>query len=379
MTRRRPPGAPSPAEITLDLVGAAYAAAADPELWPEFARAFERNLSSAVAVYTHPTDAPHENRTLLASGIDPHYAKLYREELHPRNVLILNAARHKAPILLAEDVVDRDDFERSEFFNEYLVPQGLHHAVNLNLVVEGRRRVSLAGMRADRFGAYDEAEREILTRLLPHLKRALQTAERLDLLNAQSKSSFAAFERLAAAVAMVDEDGRVLFANRAAKALFAVGDAFRESGGRLRAVDLTADLRLRAAVSAATALRPVGAAFPIARRNGRTALSVTVTPADPRRSIFAPIRALAMILVHDPAASAGVSEEALRARYDATPTEARLAVALCAGESLAGYAASAEVSVTTVKTHLAGLFAKTGTNRQADLVRLLASDPTLRG
>ena len=45
---------------------------------------------------------------------------------------------------------------------------------------------------------------------------------------------------------------------------------------------------------------------------------------------------------------------------------------------MATYAVSAGVSVTTAKTHLNGLFAKLGTNRQADLVRTIVTDPALR-
>ena len=135
---------------------------------------------------------------------------------------------------------------------------------------------------------------------------------------------------------------------------------------------------MKAAVERATRPRPVANSLAIPRGEGRTPLSVSVVPSDPRRSIFAAIRPLAIILVHDPAEQQAISEEGLRARFDATPAEARLAVALCAGESLATYAVSAGVSVTTAKTHLNGLFAKLGTNRQADLVRTIVTDPALR-
>ena len=139
-----------------------------------------------------------------------------------------------------------------------------------------------------------------------------------------------------------------------------------------------ADGRLKAAVERATRARPAATSLSLPRGGGLTPLSVSVVPSDPRRSIFAAMRPLAIILVHDPAEQQAISEEGLRARFDATPTEARLAVALCAGESLASYAGTAGVSITTAKTHLNGLFAKLGTNRQADLVRTIVTDPALR-
>jgi DNA-binding CsgD family transcriptional regulator len=56
-----------------------------------------------------------------------------------------------------------------------------------------------------------------------------------------------------------------------------------------------------------------------------------------------------------------------------TPAEGRLAERLAAGEPLAAAARSLGISATTAKSHLARLFEKTGTSRQADLVQLLVS------
>ena len=53
--------------------------------------------------------------------------------------------------------------------------------------------------------------------------------------------------------------------------------------------------------------------------------------------------------------------------------EARLAVLLCGGRTLSDAAQELAVSQETLKTQLASLFQKTGTNRQAELVRLLLS------
>jgi DNA-binding CsgD family transcriptional regulator len=54
-----------------------------------------------------------------------------------------------------------------------------------------------------------------------------------------------------------------------------------------------------------------------------------------------------------------------------TPTEARLALYLAEGLSVAVYAQSFEVSVGTVRSQLKAIFAKTGVNRQGALVRLV--------
>ena len=54
--------------------------------------------------------------------------------------------------------------------------------------------------------------------------------------------------------------------------------------------------------------------------------------------------------------------------------EARLVAALCAGRTLAEFAGAGGVSLTTARTHLVAAFAKTGENRQADLIRRVLGD-----
>ncbi len=61
-----------------------------------------------------------------------------------------------------------------------------------------------------------------------------------------------------------------------------------------------------------------------------------------------------------------------------SPAEARLARALCHGETLEEYASAQGVKLTTVKTQLRAVFAKTQTDRQVTLVGLITGIPPLR-
>ena len=54
-------------------------------------------------------------------------------------------------------------------------------------------------------------------------------------------------------------------------------------------------------------------------------------------------------------------------KYDLTPTEARFAVFLAEGGSVAEFAKAFRKSQATVRTHLKAIFRKTGASRQADL------------
>ncbi len=64
--------------------------------------------------------------------------------------------------------------------------------------------------------------------------------------------------------------------------------------------------------------------------------------------------------------------------FGLSPAEARLARALCHGETLEEYAEAQSVKLPTVKTQLRAVFAKTQTARQVSLVNLIAGIPPLR-
>jgi DNA-binding CsgD family transcriptional regulator len=80
----------------------------------------------------------------------------------------------------------------------------------------------------------------------------------------------------------------------------------------------------------------------------------------------------AVLFVRVPESDVALAGVPLQALFGLTRAEAALASALVAGESLADYCQRRGVSINTGKTQLKAVLAKTGTNRQAQLVRLLA-------
>ena len=67
----------------------------------------------------------------------------------------------------------------------------------------------------------------------------------------------------------------------------------------------------------------------------------------------------------------GRRRDTLAANWRLTPIEARLAIHLADGGSIAGYAALHSVSIGTVRSQLKAVFAKTGVNRQAALAAIV--------
>jgi DNA-binding CsgD family transcriptional regulator len=88
--------------------------------------------------------------------------------------------------------------------------------------------------------------------------------------------------------------------------------------------------------------------------------------------------AAVLVFVVDPVNSSGMPISWIMDAYGLTPAETRVALAASTGASIPMVARSLLLSQNTIKTHLRRIYAKTGTRRQAELARVIASLGLLR-
>jgi DNA-binding CsgD family transcriptional regulator len=185
-----------------------------------------------------------------------------------------------------------------------------------------------------------------------------------------------ALDQMQQGTLLVDGDGRILYANRQARELLAVGDGLGASVNGLHADTPDEAQTLRRLI--ASAARAEGASraagmMAIKRRCGRRPLAVLVVSCHTRTRLAAaihPQRAV-LVFVTDPDRASVVQSDLLRQLYRLTRMEAEIALAMLRGEGLKAIAESFGVSLSTARTHLQNVFDKTETRRQAELVHLL--------
>jgi len=91
------------------------------------------------------------------------------------------------------------------------------------------------------------------------------------------------------------------------------------------------------------------------------------------------LRPTAILFMTDPEQAAEVRSEWLREDFGLTAAEAGFTREILKADGLRAAADRLGISLTTARTHLARVFDKTGTRRQAELVRLiLQSQPAVR-
>jgi DNA-binding CsgD family transcriptional regulator len=92
-----------------------------------------------------------------------------------------------------------------------------------------------------------------------------------------------------------------------------------------------------------------------------------------RRRTGSAYAAVAAVFVQKASFDLPSSWEIIAKSYKLTPTELRVLFAIVQEGGVPTVSDAMGISVATVRTHLRRLFAKTGTDRQADLVKLVAA------
>ena len=173
-------------------------------------------------------------------------------------------------------------------------------------------------------------------------------------------------DSLSAGVFLVGGDGAIMHANAQARAILASTDILRVVRGRLVAADPQANLALRDALLAAIFGDVIGStALPLTSRDGMRHV-VQVRP------LRASVCRAAAVFVDRATFEAPSCADVIRRAYRLTSAELRVLFAVVEIGGVPDVAAALGIANSTVKTHLGRLFGKTGTKRQADLVKLVA-------
>jgi DNA-binding CsgD family transcriptional regulator len=223
-------------------------------------------------------------------------------------------------------------------------------------------------------GDFNTTERKLFAALIPHLQRAAQLQLRLAGLDGLPESSAEILNRLSQGVLLVDAEARVIFANRAAESILRAGRGLFLGRDGLRAEIPSETRRLRRIIADCAAPRRelggAGGRLRLSREHG-VPLIIVITPHRGRFGWVDVVRPRAILFITDPEATPGVHRQWLREEFGLTPAETAVAVEVLATDGLQAAAGRLGISLETARTHLAHVFGKTGTRRQAELVRLL--------
>lgn len=365
------------------LIAQIYDSVVEPDRW-------EATLSSicdelafvhcVLGIYRQPAGTPFAPRLRIAARLEQSW--LDRQYLYgPEMVEYWGGADRLQNLPLDEPAVASHaataTLRSNRFVTEWLAPQRIIDLVAVTSVRNARLFGGPVFSRHEQAGAVTETEIGALRLLGPHFRRAVEIADLLDVKALEAASLASTLETIAAGILLVDEAATPVHANPAARAMLDTGDPIRLDQRRLKLPTAQASAALIDAITRAARDEPElgqrGIGIPARRRDGSPSV-VHVLPL--RRGDIRPgleRRAVAAVFVAPASTQPQMPAAALALLYDLTPAETRIVGLISEGVGQAEIAARLGITQNTVKTHLKRVFAKTGTSRRAEVVRLIAS------
>ncbi len=271
---------------------------------------------------------------------------------------------------------------RSEFYNDYVLPQKQRHVMGGILAQSNRYRLMFALQRELGQPDYTEDDLQLVRLIAPHMAKAVQINRQMTDVSTQKHWALSALDRLRVGVILLDERGRPLFLNREAERLATTGNDFvaGREGLALPSATETACLQRMIADAAKVASGKAGTAGNLHIHLASTSaaklqFNVIPLPRDLSERAWEQSQCNGCVAVFI-SASGGphLSWERMKRMYGFTQAEAKLAAQLAKGASLEAAAEANSVSIGTVRSHLKSIFTKTGVSRQAELVAHLLAD-----
>ena len=277
----------------------------------------------------------------------------------------LRAAAH--PGFLREiDIYANEEFKTEPFYREHIYPYGLGWAAATTFVLPTKELLLVSMERLYDRGPVEPAIVRQLDALRPHLARSSLIAARLQLQQARAVAEALALIGLPALV--FDKSGKVLAANSLIEPLT---DAIRwRAQDHFSLKDANADALFRQAIATINAEgSPVTRSFAVRGAEASAAKVAHVIPIrGTARDIF--VRCAGVLVLTPVALPNAPPVELVQSLFDLTPTEARVARGLTAGQTVEEIASTGNISVTTVRSHVRALLEKTGCRRQVEAVAL---------
>ena len=370
-----------PSNALVEMIEQAYAAALDPVHWQDFTTSVGQHFRDGSTIFWHANQiaASHRYEAKVLRALDERYAAI--NPWMPKKMLMPSGMLHRT-----EELYPEGELVKTEFYADLMAPNDLFKGFGISLFND-RRFTFLSVIRSKKAGAPTAGELRLLAQLTPHLQRAVQVHERLELSSPLGATALATLDELKRGVVFVGPNRNMIYANRAAALILAGRDGlFLDGKGVCRASRAAEQGLLDRLLDGAIGGRwrsegdtsSSGGVMLVQRPSGARAFALVVAPMPSPPFGLAAAHVAAAILISDPEADSGALRDILRRLYQLSEREAELAVRIAEGERLEQAARNLSVTYQTARSYLKSIFMKLGVDRQAELASLVQKLAALR-
>ena len=360
------------------VIQAIYDAAVDESHWPNALKELSDYTGSQAATFW-VLDGSEQPRlpTFTYLNLDPAFIQEYLERVTPFDPWVQYLVAHPNQPIVHDGLVIT---EREKDHHPYFDWHGRYSDTRFRLIGQVSPapavQAGVALHRTRKMGKYESADIAQFGMLYPHLERALTIGFRLGSLGVMQQCTTELLDRNPAAILLLDERKRIVYANRSAEALRSNGDGIRLCADGPMLLRKQDNDRLQCLI--ARSLSPIestgdspGGVMRAQRPSGKRPYALLVVSVSRKYPALSYLRPAVCIMIIDPESQCPLPSSRLRTAFDLTEAEARLAALLAAGEELRSAAETLGITYGTARTRLAEIFQKTETHRQGELITLL--------
>lgn len=365
---------PMDSDTMTDLI---YAAALDESLWVTVMNRLADLIGGGASAFVRKNVTTGQGRGIF-SRIDPAAFSEYFGHYAQRNPLAASMdGRGAGAVLIDWQSVPKAELMRSDYYNGFLLPHDMHGVLGLVLWREQDDVAVMSLTCTPRHGEFQTDDAARLMRFMPHLRRAVEFSRRLPAGSPLAAELSPVIETWPEALFLVDASGRLRYANRAAESILRRQDGLTVVQGRLTAPEPSAARRLQIAIRAASLpdATVAGSNIPLLRAPEQRPYAALVMPARGERGLLGTETSGVILMVVDLDAPRHPPAAALTEIFGLSRAQAAVASLLADGRDPKEISESLGLSPHTVRRHLADIMARTETNRQAELVRLVTRLP----
>jgi DNA-binding CsgD family transcriptional regulator len=367
---------PSQAQLLAQMYGAVGQDAAWPDLVRDLCEYFQATIGMLVVAGQGQRDqafyAAHNHTEDVARAYSDHW---WQQDSW-LNAALATGQFRTGLIARGTDIVPAHELRQTAFYKEFLLTMPAEHLL-CGILSDGSAPllappINLSFFRPPEQPNFSESDVRAFRELYPHIHRAFELHWQMRSMREQLDVFHRSLDSMDFGLSFIDTAGKFRFSNDASKKIASSAGLIWASGQFIS--QNSASSAAKKALEALIQQAAVGeGSAAVLDTRGTMALSLPVSR--PVRTPAGESRAAVMLILVDPAGRTEAALDFVSQAFSLSPAESRLLPLLLKGQTPADIAESLGLKLPTVRSQLSAIFAKTGTARQQELIRLLGSMP----
>lgn len=349
-----------------------YAGPTEAQPWKGFLQEIRRRLDSSYACIAFHGASAIPGETMATQDAnrdftvhDESYLKTYAA-LDPFPYHDLEPGKH----YLLKDLLQQAGEAGERFDKGFLQPAGIHHMVILPINEPHGMRAWVCIARTRPATEFSFQDLGLINAIAPHLFTALELFAALKRVELERSLYREAVNSLSIGTLMVNRKNEIISVDEAASRIIASNPELSIRASRLHCTNRASDTMLKNLIDQGLASNTVNFSQALRLPNAPH-LSLLVQRTKSYSLQAGDASPALAVHISDSRMESRTPESQVMALYGLTYTEAALAIHLAHGHTLVEASRMLGLSEQTTRTYSKQIFAKTGTRRQASLVRLL--------